>query len=110
METTYTIGDLAREFDLTLRALRFYEDRRLLHPRRVKGARIYSEADRERVRQIVSMTRQKFTLGEIADALRAGGFTTEQLVNHAKHLTGLRADTDAALDEIEAEIARRRTE
>ena len=45
MATTYTIGDLAQEFDLTTRAIRFYEDMGLLQPERTGaggGNRIYS--------------------------------------------------------------------
>ena len=42
----YTIGDMARDFGVSLRALRFYEDRGLLHPRRQGLARYYNATDR----------------------------------------------------------------
>ena len=51
--TTYTISDLAREFDLTPRAMRFYEDMGLLQPeRRGPGGRqrVYSNRDRTRLK------------------------------------------------------------
>ena len=52
-QTTYTISDLAREFDLTTRAMRFYEDMGLLQPERSGPGgrnRIYSARDRTRMR------------------------------------------------------------
>ena len=48
-DRSFTIGDLAREFGVTLRTLRFYEDRGLLSPRRDGTARIYDLRDRDRL-------------------------------------------------------------
>jgi DNA-binding transcriptional MerR regulator len=62
---TYTIGDLAREFGVTLRTLRFYEDRGLLSPRREGLARIYDAQDRSRLAVILKGKRLGFTLTEI---------------------------------------------
>src|SRR3954452_3312945 len=61
----YTIGDLAREFGVTLRTLRFYEDRGLLSPRRDGTARIYDARDRERLSVILKGKQLGFTLTEI---------------------------------------------
>src|SRR5688572_31470451 len=61
----YTIGDLAREFGVTLRTLRFYEDRGLLSPRRDGTARIYSARDRDRLSVILKGKQLGFTLTEI---------------------------------------------
>lgn len=61
----FTIGDLAREFDVTLRALRFYEDKGLLAPRREGLTRLYSRRDRERLAVILKGKRFGFTLTEI---------------------------------------------
>src|SRR4051794_17199599 len=61
----YTIGDLAREFSVTLRTLRFYEDRGLLSPRRDGTARIYDARDRERLSVILKGKQLGFTLTEI---------------------------------------------
>ena len=68
-ETEYSIGELAREFDLTLRTLRFYEDRSLLRPRRVGMQRIYSRRDRARLKLIVMGKRVGFSLQEIGEML-----------------------------------------
>jgi len=72
----YTIGDLAREFGVTLRTLRFYEDRGLLSPRRDGTARIYDPRDRERLSVILKGKQLGFTLTEIRAMVaeeRSGG-------------------------------------
>ena len=48
-----TVGEMARAYGVTLRALRFYEDRKLLRPRRAGGARYYSGVDRARLAMIL---------------------------------------------------------
>ncbi|MEM1286962.1 MAG: MerR family DNA-binding transcriptional regulator [Pseudomonadota bacterium] len=68
-ETEFAIGQLAREFGLTLRTLRFYEDKHLLHPRRVGHQRIYSQRDRARLRLILMGKRIGLSLQAIADML-----------------------------------------
>ncbi|MFK7792395.1 MAG: MerR family DNA-binding transcriptional regulator [Devosiaceae bacterium] len=68
-ETEYSIGELAREYDLTLRTLRFYEDRGLLRPRRVGIQRIYSRRDRARLKLIVMGKKVGFSLQEIGEML-----------------------------------------
>ena len=66
-----TIGEMAREFGLTLRALRFYEGKALLSPRRQGGARLYGLAERERLALVLKAKRLGFTLGEIRQMLAA---------------------------------------
>ena len=46
---TYSIGELAREFDVTLRSIRFYEDQGLLQPTRIGTTRVFSRRDRARL-------------------------------------------------------------
>ncbi len=65
----YRIGDLAQEFDLTLRALRFYEDKGLLHPRRAGVTRLYDIRDHARLRLVIFGRRIGFTLGEISELI-----------------------------------------
>lgn len=62
---TFTIGDLAREFGVTLRTLRFYEDRGLLSPSREGTTRIYDARDRNRLSVILKGKQLGFTLTEI---------------------------------------------
>lgn len=63
-ETTYSITNLAREFDITTRAIRFYEDQGLLNPDRSKHRRVYSKRDRVRLKLILRGKRLGFTLSE----------------------------------------------
>ena len=69
MKTSFTIGDLSREFGVTLRTLRFYEDRDLLRPRRQGQNRIYSRRDRARLKLVLMGKKVGFSLGEIKDML-----------------------------------------
>jgi DNA-binding transcriptional MerR regulator len=64
-ETPMTIGEVAREFGITLRALRFYESKRLITPQREGAARIYRRGDRDRISLILTGRRLGFTLTEI---------------------------------------------
>ncbi len=67
MSTTYGISDLAREFDITTRTLRFYEEKGYLKPKRQGTRRIYSPSDRTRLRLILRGRRIGFSLDESAD-------------------------------------------
>lgn len=69
MELVYKIGDLAREFDITLRTLRFYEDRGLITPQRSGTTRNYSARDRDRLRVALFCKRIGLSLGEIRNVL-----------------------------------------
>ena len=66
-EETFSIADLAREFDITTRAIRFYEDEGLLSPRRRGQTRIYGPRDRTRLKLILRGKRLGFSLLEIAE-------------------------------------------
>lgn len=68
-ERTYTISQLAREFAVTPRALRFYEDKGLLTPRRVGLSRIYSHRDRAKLQLILRGKRVGLPLIEIKEIL-----------------------------------------
>ena len=62
-----TIGEVAREFGITLRALRFYEAKRLIAPQRNGAVRLYRRSDRNRIALILSGRRLGFTLAEIKE-------------------------------------------
>jgi len=64
-EAPMTIGEVAREFGITLRTLRFYEAKRLITPHRDSVARIYHRSDRERIALILTGRRLGFTLAEV---------------------------------------------
>ena len=62
--TTYSIGELAREFDITTRSIRFYEDQGLLAPTRQGQTRLYTNKDRVRLKLILRGKRLGFSLAE----------------------------------------------
>lgn len=62
---TFRIGDLASEFNVTLRTLRFYEDRGLIQPKRNGSTRIYSRDDRARLKLILTFKGVGFSLVDI---------------------------------------------
>lgn len=65
----FTISDLCAEFDVTARALRFYEDEGLISPERRGLARIYSHRDRARLAWILRGKRVGFSLAEIREMI-----------------------------------------
>ncbi|WP_336055753.1 MerR family transcriptional regulator [Nitratireductor sp. CH_MIT9313-5] len=68
-ETYYRIGELSREFNVTLRALRFYEDKGLLQPKRRGTMRLYSSRDRARLKLILLGRKIGFPLRDIKQIL-----------------------------------------
>jgi DNA-binding transcriptional MerR regulator len=66
---SFSISDLSAEFDVTARALRFYEDQGLIAPQRQGLARIYSKRDRARLAWILRAKRVGFSLSEIREMI-----------------------------------------
>lgn len=110
---TYTISDLAREFDLTTRAIRFYEDMGLLQPQREGPGgrnRVYSARDRTRLKLTLRAKRLGLSLTEardIIDTYDSPRDTGPQLrkfltilAGHRRQLEEQMADLVANLDEI----------
>src|SRR3954471_4988787 len=77
----FTIGELSREFSVTLRALRFYENKGLIAPQRDGLNRLYSQSDRNRLALILKGKKLGFTLGEIREmiAIEEGTADTSNL-------------------------------
>src|SRR5258708_28627003 len=108
----FSISELAREFDVTPRAIRFYEDRGLLAPRRDGQRRIYTPRDRTRLKLTLRGKRLGLTLSEIReliDMYEPGRDQRPQLKRflavleaHRKSLLQQRADIEAQLSEIQA--------
>lgn len=93
----YSIRQMADEFGLTLRAVRFYEEKGLLEPSRVSrtasARRIYSDDERFRLAEIVNLTKMGFTLAEIA----RGNITEEQYRQQLSFCLGRIAELEAAV-------------
>ncbi|MFD0669447.1 MerR family transcriptional regulator [Ramlibacter sp. MAHUQ-53] len=111
--TTYTISDLAKEFDLTTRAMRFYEDMGLLQPQRTGPGgrnRIYSARDRTRLKLTLRAKRLGLSLTEARDLIdmydspRDTGPQLRRfldiLAQHRRQLEDQMADLQANLDEV----------
>lgn len=104
----FTIGELAREAGVTLRALRFYQSKGLLAPQRNGQARVFSGGDRERLTLIMQGKRLGFTLGEIREMLAARDrgnscalpISRRKCVEQIKLLERQRRDIDTALTEL----------
>ena len=64
-EQTFTIGELAKEFDITPRSIRFYEEQGLITPSRTGQNRIYNNKDRVRLKLILRGKRLGFSLAEV---------------------------------------------
>jgi DNA-binding transcriptional MerR regulator len=107
-----TIGDLAREFGLTARTIRHYEDEGLLSPLRRGQARLYSRKDRARLALICRGKRLGFSLSEIRDFLRLYAVDANQVEQmrfclalarqRIIDLEAQRRDIEQTLDELHA--------
>jgi len=64
---TFKISELAKEFDITTRSIRFYEDMGLIHPDRQGNIRVYQRRDKIRLKLILRGKRLGFSLAEIRD-------------------------------------------
>lgn len=113
---TYTIGELAREFEITTRTIRFYEDEGLLSPIRIGSKRLYRRRDRVRLKLILRGKRLGFTLAEIREAFdlydKAHGESHQQLRYYLsvldekrKHLIRQREDLEEILHELDQSYA-----
>lgn len=109
----YSISDLAKEFDLTTRAIRFYEDMGLLQPQRTGPGgrnRVYTSRDRTRLRLTLRAKRLGLSLTEakelieMYDSPRDTGPQLRKflvvLAEHRQHIEDQLADLQATLDEI----------
>jgi DNA-binding transcriptional MerR regulator len=108
-KTEFTINELANEFALTHRALRFYESRGLLAPRRDGRRRFYSRADHRRLALILKGKKLGFTLTEISEMVEAEAgratqhglkLTAEKCVEQIAHFERQIVEADEALQEL----------
>ena len=111
MHEYYSIGELTREFGVTTRTLRYYEDQGLIVPMRRGRTRLYTELDRHRLQQIFRAKRLNFSLAEIASLLTVtnapldDAIEVENVLQEIKEkredLRQMRRDIDDSLHELE---------
>ena len=111
-----TISQMSRLFGVSLRTLRFYEDRGLIKPRREGNARYYRATDRVRMEMILKGKKLGFTLTEIQDPLGGKGATEttdleeqlnpQQIVTQIGHLERQRTEIEGAIERLRATQSR----
>jgi DNA-binding transcriptional MerR regulator len=111
MGTTFTISELAREFGVTTRTIRFYEDEGLLSPRREGTNRIFSPRDRVRLKLALRGKRLGFSLAEIRELFELYDVSRDEhkqleeflarLERRRTHLEQQREDIEVMLREID---------
>ncbi len=99
------IGEVAREFGISLRALRFYEAKGLLNPVRRGATRMYDAAECERLAMLLKARQLGFTLSEIRQMLEADSsgelsLSRRQCHEQIKHLEQRQREIEAALTEL----------
>ncbi len=107
---TFSIGELAEEFDVTARAIRFYEEKDLISPARNGQDRVYSRRDRVRLHLILRGKRLGFSLSDVAEMINSYDLadgqveqlrvTLEKSEERIAALRQQRSDIDEALAEL----------
>jgi DNA-binding transcriptional MerR regulator len=108
MPATFTIGELAREFDLTTRAIRFYEDCGLLSPQRSGRNRVYTQRDRTRLKLTLRGKRLGLTLAEVrelVDMYESPRDTLPQLKKFLVVLAAHREQLEQQMTDLQATLA-----
>lgn len=110
MSNTYTISDLAKEFGVTTRTIRFYEDQGLVSPAREGANRVFSNRDRVRLKLALRGKRLGFSLAEIRELFELYDVSRDEkkqleeflgkLDRRRAHLEQQREDIEVMLNEI----------
>ncbi len=111
MVNHYTISQLTKEFDISTRTLRFYEDEGLLQPERRGRTRLYSVSDRRTIAKILMARRVGFTISEISELLKLDlslpntakqlKVVMDQVEKKRQELRNQRRDLEMMVDELD---------
>ena len=107
-DTSYTISQLAEEFGVTTRTIRFYEEKYLIHPRREGQKRIYKPADRVRLHLILRGKRIGLSLDEsleIIDLYDPSGNNKDQYLALIRKIEEKKQQLHLQLNDIEHMIS-----
>ena len=102
---SYSISDLSKEFDITTRSIRFYEDQGLLAPKRKGQTRIYSQRDKVRLKLVLRGKRLGFSLaetGRLFELYDADKSSAKQLTIMMELIAEKKVDLKQKLDDISA--------
>jgi DNA-binding transcriptional MerR regulator len=101
----YSISDLSKEFDITTRSIRFYEDQGLISPARKGQTRIYNQRDKVRLRLILRGKRLGFSLaetGRLFELYDVDKTSATQLISIITLIQNKKSDLKQQLDDISA--------
>jgi len=104
-QANYSIGDLSKEFDITTRSIRFYEDQGLLAPMRKGQTRIYTQRDKVRLKLILRGKRLGFSLaetGRLFELYDADKSSAKQLSSMMALIAQKKSELKQQLDDINA--------
>jgi DNA-binding transcriptional MerR regulator len=104
----FAISDLAREFGITPRTIRFWEDQGILSPQREGSKRVFTRRDRARLKMALRGKRLGLSLAEIKDLIGMYESTedeTPQLMECLRIMSGRRAALEQQREDIEAMLA-----
>ncbi|MBD9372494.1 MerR family DNA-binding transcriptional regulator [Rhizobium sp. ARZ01] len=111
MNKYYTITELTREFGVSTRTLRFYEDEGLIHPERRGRTRLFRPADRHLIKEILRGRRIGFTISEIREIIQVYKdppgemgqlqMLMQKVVEKREELRQKRRDIDETLSELD---------
>jgi DNA-binding transcriptional MerR regulator len=107
-DNTFAISDLAREFGITPRTIRFWEDQGILAPQREAGKRVFNRRDRARLKMALRGKRLGLSLAEIKDLIGMYSSTedeTPQLVECLRVMEKRRGALEQQREDIEAMLA-----
>ncbi|MEF7614304.1 MerR family DNA-binding transcriptional regulator [Aquincola sp. MAHUQ-54] len=105
---TFSITELSQEFDVTPRAIRFYEDKGLLEPARRGQARVYTHRDRTRLKLTLRGKRLGLSLSEVkqlVDMYESPSDTTQQLETFLGMLASHRRQLERQLEDLQVTLA-----
>lgn len=105
---TFAISDLAREFGITPRTIRFWEDQGILAPEREGSKRVFTRRDRARLKMALRGKRLGLSLAEIKDLIGMYASTddeTPQLVECLRVMSSRRQALEQQREDIEAMLA-----
>lgn len=107
-QRTWSISDLAKEFDITPRTLRYYEDHGILSPERLGTQRLYHPKDRTRLKLALRGKRMGFSLADICtliDMYDGPGSTQPQLLHYQKVLNYYQTKLQDQLQDLQQTLA-----
>ena len=108
IEATFSIAELSREFDITPRTIRYYEDQGLLFPKRSGLQRVYTKRDRTRLKLTLRGKRLGLSLAEIKDLIDmydTAQDESSQVTKFLDVLTQRKASLEQQREDIEAVLS-----